>query len=84
MTDELGALINATGRAATNIFYVGPMLRASFWESTAVAELRVHAMRLAQHLSEEPDAARITGSSERVALFVPPHADAAALRLPSH
>jgi uncharacterized NAD(P)/FAD-binding protein YdhS len=84
VTNELGALINATGRAAANIFYVGPMLRASFWESTAVAELRGHAVRLAQHLSEEPDTARITGSSERVALFVPPHADAAALRPPSH
>jgi uncharacterized NAD(P)/FAD-binding protein YdhS len=46
-----GALVNARGRAASNLFYVGPMLRADHWEATAAQELRVHAERLAGYLS---------------------------------
>jgi uncharacterized NAD(P)/FAD-binding protein YdhS len=51
VTDELGAIIDANGRAAPNIHYVGPMLRARYWEATAVPELRAHAERLARHLA---------------------------------
>jgi uncharacterized NAD(P)/FAD-binding protein YdhS len=50
-TDERGALIDASGRAATNLYYVGPMLRPRFWETTAVQELRTHAEHLARHLA---------------------------------
>lgn len=32
------------------LFYIGPMLKARFWESTAVPELRLHAKNLAQIL----------------------------------
>lgn len=32
------------------LFYVGPLLKARYWEATAVPELRVHAMRAAQEL----------------------------------
>jgi len=49
-TGNFGALIDASGQIAVNLFYIGPMLRARYWETTAVAELRVHAERLAQHL----------------------------------
>lgn len=45
-----GALIAADGTASDVIFYVGPLLRAEYWEATAVPELRVHAARLAAHL----------------------------------
>jgi uncharacterized NAD(P)/FAD-binding protein YdhS len=45
-----GALIAADGNASDVIFYVGPLLRAEYWEATAVPELRVHAARLATHL----------------------------------
>jgi uncharacterized NAD(P)/FAD-binding protein YdhS len=31
-----------------HIYYVGPMLKASYWEAIAVPELRVHSARLAQ------------------------------------
>ena len=31
-----------------NIYYIGPMLRASHWEATAVPELRQHAKSLAE------------------------------------
>jgi hypothetical protein len=32
------------------VYYVGPLLKAMHWESTAVPELRVHAARLAATL----------------------------------
>ncbi|HEY2808981.1 MAG TPA: FAD/NAD(P)-binding protein [Steroidobacteraceae bacterium] len=51
VTDSLGRLIGASGSATPNLYYAGPLLRARDWESTAAAELRVHAQRLAQHLS---------------------------------
>ena len=45
-----GAVVDASGRAAGNLFYLGPLLRARHWESTAAAELRGHAAALAAHL----------------------------------
>ena len=50
-TGSYGAVIDAQGRAAANLFYVGPMLRADHWEATAAHELRGHAERLAGYLS---------------------------------
>jgi len=50
-TSTYGALIDAHGRAANELYYVGPMLRATHWESTAVQELRGHAERLAHELA---------------------------------
>ncbi|MFL6600650.1 MAG: FAD/NAD(P)-binding protein [Steroidobacteraceae bacterium] len=50
-TGPYGALVDAQGRAAANLFYVGPMLRADHWEATAAQELRGHAERLAGYLS---------------------------------
>jgi len=50
-TGAYGALINAQGSAATDLFYIGPMLRADHWEATAAQELRGHAERLASYLS---------------------------------
>jgi uncharacterized NAD(P)/FAD-binding protein YdhS len=34
------------------IYYLGPMLRASLWEATAVPKLRVHAQKLAGLIAE--------------------------------
>jgi uncharacterized NAD(P)/FAD-binding protein YdhS len=50
-TDEFGALVDASGRVAANLYYIGPMLRPRYWETTAVQELRTHAEQLACHLS---------------------------------
>ncbi len=50
LTGENGALLDAEGRPVDNLFYVGPQLRADYWEATAAAELRSHAERLAMHL----------------------------------
>ena len=46
-----GALVDGSGQAAENLFYVGPQLRADYWEATAAQELRSHAERLAAHLA---------------------------------
>jgi uncharacterized NAD(P)/FAD-binding protein YdhS len=64
LTNAHGALIDATGRAAANLYYIGPMLRATYWESTAAAELRGHATRLARYLSEERQTLRAPASDD--------------------
>jgi uncharacterized NAD(P)/FAD-binding protein YdhS len=58
-TGQHGALVDASGRPATRLFYLGPMLRADHWEATAVGELRVRAEKLAMALSQ-PAALRQT------------------------
>ena len=45
------AVVDRDGWPGPHLFYIGPMLRADHWEATAVAELRVHAARLASHLA---------------------------------
>ena len=50
MTDARGALMGRDGRIAAGLFCLGPMLRATHWETTAVAELREYAAGLAEHL----------------------------------
>ena len=50
-TGRHGAVIDAEGWPATNLHYLGPMLRADHWEATAAMELASHAQRLAEHLS---------------------------------
>ena len=57
ITDDY-ALINARGTASRSLYYIGPFLRAKYWESTAVPELRVHAQRLADHLLTAEDSVR--------------------------
>lgn len=46
------ACVGRDGAASERLFYLGPMLRASYWEATAATELRNHAERLARHLGE--------------------------------
>lgn len=43
-------VIGSNGESVRNLFYVGPMLKASFWEAIAVPELRQHTRQLAQKL----------------------------------
>jgi uncharacterized NAD(P)/FAD-binding protein YdhS len=50
-TDEFGGLVDASGRVATNLYYIGPMLRPRYWETTAAQELCTHAEQLACHLA---------------------------------
>jgi uncharacterized NAD(P)/FAD-binding protein YdhS len=50
-TGRDGALIDAGGRLSTQLFYLGPMLRAGSYEATAVGELRGRAEALAAALA---------------------------------
>jgi uncharacterized NAD(P)/FAD-binding protein YdhS len=50
-TGAHGAVIDSGNRLASNLYYIGPMLRADHWECTAAQELRGHAERLAHHLA---------------------------------
>lgn len=52
VTTAQHACVAADGMVSEGLFYLGPMLRASHWESTAASELRNHAEQLARHLGE--------------------------------
>jgi uncharacterized NAD(P)/FAD-binding protein YdhS len=41
-TGTHGNVLDADGSAVRGLFYVGPLLRAKYWEATAVPELRRH------------------------------------------
>jgi uncharacterized NAD(P)/FAD-binding protein YdhS len=49
-TDAADALVDGAGRSSQLLYYTGPLLRARYWECTAVPELRVAAARLADEL----------------------------------
>jgi uncharacterized NAD(P)/FAD-binding protein YdhS len=80
-TDAVGGVLNARESAISGLYYLGPLLRARHWETTAVPELREHAERLARHLwgsitvnppAREPE--RTLGVSERRAEALRPEA----------
>ncbi|MDB6076589.1 MAG: putative exported protein, partial [Akkermansiaceae bacterium] len=41
-------LINLGGSVVSGLYYIGPMLRARYWECTAVPELRIRAAEIAE------------------------------------
>lgn len=43
-------VIGREGQPMSGLFYVGPMLRARYWEAIAVPELRAHTQQLARQL----------------------------------
>ena len=45
-----GALIDARGQAAKDLFAIGPITRGTVWEITAVPDIRVACETLAEHL----------------------------------
>lgn len=49
-----GAVVGRDGVPSTALFYVGPWLKANYWEATAVPELRRYARLLAQTLLATP------------------------------
>jgi uncharacterized NAD(P)/FAD-binding protein YdhS len=57
-TDPRGALRDADGRAAGDIFALGPLLRGSRYETTAIPEIRGQAAALARRLLAGRGAAR--------------------------
>ncbi|MES2073275.1 MAG: FAD/NAD(P)-binding protein [Pseudomonadota bacterium] len=46
--DEDCAVLDRHGNASPIIYYIGPLLRARYWEATAIPELRVLARRIAE------------------------------------
>jgi uncharacterized NAD(P)/FAD-binding protein YdhS len=56
--DPRGALRDVAGRAAGDIFALGPLLRGSRYETTAIPEIRGQAAALARHLLAGRGAAR--------------------------
>ena len=46
-------LIDSKNQPISGLYYVGPMLKAQYWEAIAVPELRGHTLRLAKHLLRE-------------------------------
>lgn len=49
--DSSLAVINGNGDSSEWLSYVGPMLKATLWEATAVPELRIHATALSNKIS---------------------------------
>lgn len=45
-----GALIDANGKSAKDLFAIGPITRGTFWEITAVPDIRIACETLAEHL----------------------------------
>jgi len=46
------AVIDRDGKESQNLFYIGPWLKADYWEATAVPDLRVIANRIANLINE--------------------------------
>lgn len=59
-----GALIDATGCAAKDLFAVGPITRGTFWEIVAVPDIRVACQSLAQHLLPQPQATELRRAAQ--------------------
>ncbi|HEX5685481.1 MAG TPA: hypothetical protein VFY73_15785 [Ideonella sp.] len=48
--DDRRRLLDAAGRPQPCLHYVGPMLKAQYWEAVAVPELRVRARSVAEQV----------------------------------
>lgn len=57
-SDVDGAVIDAAGRPARDLFAIGPLRRGDLWETTAAPEIRVQAERLAARLVADLAASR--------------------------
>ena len=51
------ALIQPNGRAAADLFAVGPLTRAQFWETVGIPDIRLQCAVLAEKLAESDAAA---------------------------
>jgi uncharacterized NAD(P)/FAD-binding protein YdhS len=49
-TDLIGRVIDASGKASERLFAIGAVRRASSWETTAVPDISVHALALAERI----------------------------------
>jgi uncharacterized NAD(P)/FAD-binding protein YdhS len=51
--DDHHQVIGSDGVSLPGLYYIGPMLKAKYWEAIAVPELRNHAYQLGQWLVGE-------------------------------
>ncbi|HTF63409.1 MAG TPA: FAD/NAD(P)-binding protein [Edaphobacter sp.] len=49
-TDNHGCVIGAFGKSTANLYALGPLRKATFWETTAVPEIREQALELAERI----------------------------------
>lgn len=56
-TDADGAMLDAQGTPSQRVFTLGPLRRGDLWETTAIAEIREQAERLAQRLAAQTELA---------------------------
>jgi uncharacterized NAD(P)/FAD-binding protein YdhS len=61
--DSGGAVIDASGQPSDRIFTLGPLLRGSRYETTAIAEIRDQAAALARRLADASSPAARRGSA---------------------
>ena len=54
MTEDF-SVIDREGHGSESLFAVGPLLRGTLWETTAVPELRSQTFRLARTIAEQLD-----------------------------
>jgi uncharacterized NAD(P)/FAD-binding protein YdhS len=52
-TDDHGRLIGASGKSAANLYALGPLRKATLWETTAVPEIREQALKLAERIASQ-------------------------------
>lgn len=58
-TDDHGQLIGASGKSSADLFALGPLRKATLWETTAVPEIREQALQLAKRITNQLSAQRI-------------------------
>jgi uncharacterized NAD(P)/FAD-binding protein YdhS len=59
-TDDHGQLIGASGKSSADLFALGPLRKATLWETTAVPEIREQALQLAKRITSQLSAPLIS------------------------
>jgi uncharacterized NAD(P)/FAD-binding protein YdhS len=52
-TDDHGCVIGPSGMSLANLYALGPLRKATLWETTAVPEIREQALKLAERITSQ-------------------------------
>lgn len=74
--DDTYAPLGRDGKTQPGLYYLGPMLRAKYWEAIAVPELRIHAGRLTAHITANQDCCFSNGGTRQTESVAAPDASA--------
>ncbi|WP_240664562.1 FAD/NAD(P)-binding protein [Paenirhodobacter ferrireducens] len=58
-------LIGADGHPSTRLFALGPVARATFWEITAIPDIRIQAGQVAQRIAEQSDGRAVSHRAQQ-------------------